>query len=242
MSSPLRIAIITNKPDQLNDNYRHWLAKVDVTQLELFFHTLDPDIENRFSTCDALILTGGGDFSLESGAYASSSEAQATTIYNTNPTRDQLEKTLLQLALSQQKPILGICRGFQSLNVFFGGTLIPDISKRLSEKCHPAHTTTPHELMQSGTPDRYHPVTFTAQSNFSSLIDIKNSHFTNSFHHQAIDQLGKNLVATAFAPDGIVEEIILQNHPNVTGVQFHPERMREEIWIQQWTKNWLNTV
>ncbi|MEZ5406167.1 MAG: gamma-glutamyl-gamma-aminobutyrate hydrolase family protein [Verrucomicrobiia bacterium] len=238
MSSP-RIAIVTNKPDHLGNHYRDWLATIHVTQLELFFHTPSQDIEKRFATCNALILTGGGDFSLESGAYASLSEAQEAKIYNTNPDRDQVEKILLQLALFQNKPVLGICRGLQSLNVFFHGTLIPDISKRLGNRCDPAHTTTPDELAQSGTPDRFHPVTFNSQSNFASILNITQPHTTNSYHHQAIDQLGKNLIATAFAPDGIIEEIVMQNNPKVMGVQFHPERMREENWIQQWTKNWL---
>lgn len=241
MNQPL-IAIVTNKSDRLGDHYTNWLAQAGFTNLELFYHDNSHKISNRFSRCNALILTGGGDFSLESGAYANNDEAKEAKIYGVNLERDNLERNLLHLALAQNKPVLGICRGFQAINVICGGTLIPDLSKRLGTSCDPAHTTTPEELAQTGTPDRFHPVIFTSQSSFAKVIDVTKPHSTNSYHHQGIDQLGQGLRITAQAPDGIIEEIRLEKNDHVIGVQFHPERMRELEWIQHWTKHWLETI
>lgn len=238
----LRIAIITNKPDRLGDHYRDWLAQAGATSLELFYHKITSDWEERFSQCNALVLTGGGDFSLDSGAYNNPQEAKEAKIYGMNSERDNLESNLLHLALRQNKPVLGICRGCQAINVICGGTLIPDLSNRLGSQCDPAHTTTPEELNQPGTPDRFHPVMFTPQSSFDQIIDIKKPHLTNSYHHQAVDQLGEGLMIVAKAPDGVIEEIRLQKKPQVIGVQFHPERMREEKWIQKWTQNWVQSI
>ena len=241
MKSP-RIAIVTNKPDRLGDHYRDWLAQAGGSSLELFFHETMSDPTQRFLQCDALVLTGGGDFALKSGAYSNLDEAKKAKIYGENPHRDALEKILLELVFEKQKPVLGVCRGLQALNVFCGGTLIPDITNRLGADCDPAHLTTPEELAQPGTPDRFHYVTFKPQSSFASIVDIQKTHLTNSYHHQAIDKLGEKLIVTALTSDGIIEEIRSDDNPQMLGVQFHPERMREQNWIQKWTQAWVEKI
>ena len=116
--------------------------------------------------------------------------------------RDFEELALIRAFCTNQKPILGICRGIQAINVFFGGTLFQDIL---------GHRNTSHLV---GTV----PGTYTA-----SLTG--NFFKTNSYHHQAIDQLGQDLDAAAYSKDdGIVEAIEHRTLP-ILGVQWHPERM-----------------
>lgn len=133
------------------------------------------------------------------------------------PERDEFELALLCAAYKTGKPILGICRGMQLINVFFGGTLFQDI------KCH----------MQS-EPKAEQP--FTAKILKDSLlysIVKKDEIKINSFHHQAVSAVGGGLTVSATAPDGIAEAIELKNESDPTskntsggfllGIQWHPE-------------------
>lgn len=146
--------------------------------------------------CDGLLLTGGGD--IHPDLYGASPSTEHLSI---DCARDEEELSLTRAFCSQNKPILGICRGLQVLNVFFGGTLFQDISNH-DEQLHMVSTV-------SGTR--------TAQLIGSSLI-------TNSYHHQAVNQLGKNLHSSAFATDGQIEAAE-HIHLPILGVQWHPERM-----------------
>ena len=108
-------------------------------------------------------------------------------------------------SLWRKKPVLGICRGLQVLNVFFGGTLIQDL---------PGHS-------QAAGRDRLHRVR-TAPSPLQDLFG--ETLVVNSAHHQAADRLGQGLRAVQWAIDGTVEAVIHQSLP-VWGVQWHPERL-----------------
>lgn len=152
----------------------------------------------KASDCDALLLPGGGD--LESWRYGQADEA----CRNTEPERDTVEFSLLELFVSAAKPVLGICRGLQTINVFFGGTLIQDL---------PGHS-------QAQGLDRLHYLR-TAPSPLGNLWGA--GIVVNSAHHQAAGRLGTGLQAVQWAPDGTVEAILHQTLP-VWAVQYHPER------------------
>jgi len=147
--------------------------------------------------CDGLLLPGGGD--LEPWRYGQ----ENTASHGLEPWRDREELELLDWFISRRKPVLGICRGIQVLNVYFGGTLVQDI---------PGHS-------QSHGQDRFHRVC----SAPSPLKDLCGE-MVNSAHHQALDRLGSGLEAVQWAPDGIVEAVCHRRLP-VWGVQWHPERM-----------------
>ena len=144
--------------------------------------------------CTGLLLPGGGD--MEPWRYGQSNTASR----NLDPARDALELDLLERFTALHKPVLGICRGMQSINVFFGGTLLQDI---------PGHT-------QVDGADRMHPV--------RSAPGVFDAESVNSAHHQAVDRLGGGLRAEQWAADGVIEAFRHTRLP-VWGVQWHPERL-----------------
>ena len=127
---------------------------------------------------------------------------------------DEMELKLFQAFYKLGKPILGICRGHQLINVALGGTIIQDISTQKSDAI--AHRG------ESDTDNRFHTVTTQPGSAISQLFGPE--FVSNTYHHQAVDQLGKGLKATAVTEDGIVEALEHASAP-ILSVQFHPERM-----------------
>ena len=152
-------------------------------------------------SCDALILPGGGDLApWRYGQINTASRAQ-------DPARDALEWKLLEHFVSGKKPILGVCRGMQSINVFFGGDLVQDW---------------PNHSAADGA-DCFHAVC-TAPSILRTLYGARC--VVNSSHHQIVGRLGSGLEALQWADDGAVEAIRHRDLP-VWGVQWHPERTPE---------------
>lgn len=150
--------------------------------------------------CDALLLPGGGD--LEPWRYGQEKRGS----HNPDPERDEQELSLLEQFAQSGKPVLGICRGLQVINVFFGGTLIQDL---------PGHG------MVNGA-DRYH-IVHTADPRMRQLCGGERI-LVNSAHHQAVDLLGKGLRVIQRAEDGIVEAVCHEGLP-ILALQWHPERL-----------------
>lgn len=149
--------------------------------------------------CDALFLPGGGD--LEPWRYGRPNTASR----GLEPERDTAELALLEQFATAGKPVLGVCRGLQVINVFFGGTLIQDL---------PGHSA-------MGGIDRLH-FARAVPSPLGALCG--RSMIVNSAHHQAVERLGTNLLAVQWAPDGTVEALCHRTLP-VWAVQWHPERL-----------------
>ncbi len=155
---------------------------------------------------DGLILCGGDD--VDPARFGQENRGSQ----GIDPDRDAAELALIDACLAAKKPILGICRGHQILNVALGGTLLQDIGEPL----HQFHTHDPV------TGDRVHAVRC-RKGNF--LYNSYGANFlVNSSHHQAVDSLGKGLRAIAWSESGLVEAMDLPGLP-VLCVQFHPERM-----------------
>ena len=154
---------------------------------------------------DGLLLSGGKDVATE--LYGQETKYDFVL---TDPKRDDLEMGLIKEFIRLGKPIFGICRGIQVLNVYFGGTLYQDIPDQLGGEhskgvCHPV------KLKEDSILGRM----------FGASMEI------NSYHHQALDALGKGLVATAWSDAGgheIVEAVEHESLP-IWSVQWHPERM-----------------
>ena len=149
--------------------------------------------------CSALLLPGGGD--VEPWRYGQANTAGR----GLEPDRDRAELLLLERFTRARKPVLGICRGLQVINVFFGGTLVQDL---------PGHG-------QAAGQDRLHRAR-TAPSPLEDLYGA--AAIVNSAHHQAADRLGSGLRAVQWALDGTVEAVVHAALP-VWGVQWHPERL-----------------
>lgn len=168
-----------------------------------------------------VILTGGGDLS-ESCYNHALSPAERKTLGRIEPSREAYERKILAWAAVRNVPTLGICRGCQMLNVFAGGTLIPDIGfwhARRKITARPAHR-------QAGDASRpSHEVRLDPDGQLHRLLGGVSRICVNSSHHQALARRGKGLVVTARAPDRIIEAIEDPRRPFWIGVQFHPERM-----------------
>jgi putative glutamine amidotransferase len=180
---------------------------------------LPPQLDDRAQEelsprLDGLLLTGGGDVDP-----ATFGEPRHPTVYDVAPSRDRLEMTLVRRCMAGGKPILAICRGIQLLNVALGGSLYQDMA---------SDPGTPIKHDQSEPRDQpTHPVKVAPGSLLARVLR-REELAVNSLHHQAVKALGKNLVAVAYAPDGIIEGIELEDSgPSrfVLGVQWHPEEL-----------------
>jgi putative glutamine amidotransferase len=159
---------------------------------------------------DGLVLQGGAD--IHPSCYGC--EPSGPT-HSTDLVRDLFELDLLRAFVAAGKPVLGICRGMQLINVALGGTLHQDLVS-----C--AVASDPHHH-PSAEEDYRHGLELVAGGWLCDLYDGHLRAQVNSIHHQGVDRLGDGLVVEARAPDGVVEAIRSTRHPFVVGVQWHPE-------------------
>jgi len=171
-----------------------------------------PSVRDYVASLDGLLLQGGSDVSPESYG-----QTPLDPAWNGDRVRDRYEIELLREFVSHGKPVLGVCRGAQLINVAFGGTLHQDIPTKFP-------LAVPHR-----DPVAYdqlaHAVRIEPGSVLAQLYpDAGHSHEVSSIHHQAIDALGEGLVVEARSvPDGIIEAIRWTGSSYVVGVQWHPE-------------------
>jgi putative glutamine amidotransferase len=195
-------------------NYEKWIAmEPGVEVIKLGY------VENNIKAvaqCDGILLTGGEDVC--PAFYDQPENLKYCDPDNMDEKRDEFELKVLALAGHRSLPVLGICRGLQITNVFFGGTLIPDI---------PQFTKSEHAKFAEGD-DRYHSIKIDADSQLERIAGVVSGE-VNSAHHQSADAIGDGLVATAFSAEGIVEAIERapgSDKPFLLLVQWHPERMK----------------
>ncbi|WP_143321972.1 gamma-glutamyl-gamma-aminobutyrate hydrolase family protein [Clostridium sp. HBUAS56010] len=174
------------------------------------------DLEQLAKELDGFLFAGGPDVH----PFLFGEETQAHC-GNVSYERDEMELSLLPLILDLKKPILGICRGIQILNIALGGTIWQDIPSQIRQDFPIAHTQ----------PFRYqipsHTVTLTAGSLLSKIAG-KQTLEVNSMHHQAVKDLAPDLVATAYSPDHLTEALEMPGYPFFLGVQWHPEYLWEK--------------
>ena len=180
---------------------------------------LIPDVDDELlhplvEEMDGFIFQGGTDMAPESYGEKPIENGR----WKGDLVRDKYELKLMGLAMESDKPILGICRGMQVMNVYFGGTLYQDTK-----------TQRPEVLVHRDA-DQYdtvsHEITFTEKKILSKIYKNAQSTRVNSVHHQSIKNLGKNLEVLAESPeDGVIEAIGYTKAPDgwVMGVQWHPE-------------------
>lgn len=159
---------------------------------------------------DGLVLQGGAD--IHPSCYGSEPDGP---LHATDLVRDLFELDLLRAFIAAGKPVLGICRGMQLINVALGGTLHQDLV--LSGAASDPHD---HPTAEE---DYRHGLAFEPGSWLSRLYGGCIRTHVNSIHHQGVDRLGEGLTIEARAPDGVVEAIRSTQHPFLVGVQWHPE-------------------
>ena len=175
-------------------------------------------IVNTLAHIDALILSGGADINpLWAG------EDPSPKLHGINQERDLPELLIARLAYNRQIPMLGICRGIQTLATAFGGRVSQDISDVATVK-------------HSQDADRSEPTHSVVVTPGSTLYDIYQSDklLVNSFHHQAVAVPGDKFRVVAESADGIVEAMESTEYKSILGVQWHPECMTDGLPLFQW--------
>ena len=171
-------------------------------------------IINTLERLDAIILTGGADYNpLWAG------EEPSAKLHHINAQRDLPELLITRLAYNRNIPMLGICRGIQTLAMALDGKVIQDISE-----------TIPNTIKHSQDADTCEPTHSVSVAEGSMLHDVygKDKLYVNSFHHQAVGDCGPKFIVTAKANDGVVETIESSEYRKIMGVQWHPECMGDD--------------
>jgi putative glutamine amidotransferase len=167
--------------------------------------TVDPlAAESYVDLVDGVLLSGGAD--VDPGLYGADRHPEVKEV---DRPRDDFEIALAREADAAGRPLLGICRGVQVMNVALGGTLVQ------------------HEPSHKVEAEDAHPVDVTAGTRLGRIVGAT-GFSVNSHHHQAIDRCAATLRVVARAPDGTVEAAESERHPFLVGVQWHPERLSDE--------------
>lgn len=174
---------------------------------------IPPIAEEIVARLDGLVLCGSPS-DVDPARYGQPRHPEVNRVH---PDRDETDRRVLEQAFQEKKPVLGICFGMQSLNVYLQGTLIQHIPDRISGALD-------HKNRQLR-----HPVLLEPNCLIAEWSGGPKEVLVNSTHHQAVDQPGKGLRVVARAPDGVVEAVE-GNFPAhfVIGVQWHPERIWKE--------------
>ena len=231
-TAPLKIGMsarLMHKPPQelgfrnktlqyLEQAAAHWIMGHGAMVLMLPTLGFDAEVERRrvsvrhyVDALDGLVMQGGADISP-----ISYGQQPLRPEWGGDIVRDRYEMELLEGFLAQGKPVLGICRGCQLINVAFGGTLYQDIATQRAD----ARNHVDAELYD----EHNHMVVFEPGSRLAELYGERKGGWVTSIHHQAVDRLGADLqVEARSSEDGLVEAIRASGSNFVAGVQWHPE-------------------
>lgn len=201
----------------LEQSVAHWVMSRDVLVLMVptvdkrgLLHRSNIRLSDYARHLDGLVLQGGADVSPSSYG-----EEPLEAEWGGDRLRDEYEIELVHEFVEAGKPVLGVCRGAQLINVAFGGTLYQDLAEQLPESG--PHLTDAYEKL-------LHTVSFEPGSGLARLYPGISEARVNSIHHQAIKTLGRDLSAEALSqPDGVIEAIRHAGPGFVFGVQWHPE-------------------
>ncbi len=199
----------------INAAYCRYVEKAGCIPLALPTWLEFERIPALMQSIDGLLLSGGDD--VFAGAYG---ESVIPGTWRIDPPRTFFEIELVAEALRQNKPVFGICRGCQMINVALGGTLYQDIPSQVAD------------AIQHRSPDKprwnYHGIHIEKHSALGAILNTTSLRVTTS-HHQSIKALGQGLKISARSQDGIIEAIEAPEQTFVLGVQWHPETMDDDV-------------
>ena len=172
----------------------------------------DKDLDQLVKRFDGFIFTGGPD--MEPNYFG---EQPVPALGTITPSRDHFEVQLAKAVLKSGKPILGICRGCQVMNVVCGGTLIQDLPSQYKVDNLIKHVQSAPRWHAS------HAVELVPGTKLAECFPGETTIRVNSYHHQAIKDLAPNWVVSAKAPDGVIEAAEATDYPYLMAIQWHPE-------------------
>ncbi|HUG21822.1 gamma-glutamyl-gamma-aminobutyrate hydrolase family protein [Piscinibacter sp.] len=215
---PLELGFRNKTLQYLEQSIAHWIMGRGAVVYMLPALAFGAEIERRqvsvrnyVDTLDGLVLQGGADVSPTSYG-----QQPLRPEWSGDIVRDRYEMELLEGFLAQGKPVLGICRGSQLINVAFGGTLLQDIGT--------LHTGAARHVDADMYDQLLHEIRFEPEARMAELYPGLQGGRVNSIHHQAVDRLGADLrVEARSADDGVIEAIRARGSAFVAGVQWHPE-------------------
>jgi len=210
----------TNGPTRLTGVSRAYLAALEAAGAAPLILPLglgEDSWRALFDRLDGVLIPGGGDIGLQRLGL----EGPVPSLKEASEERDLIEFVLVRWAAEAQRPLLGICRGAQVINVALGGTLYLDLPSQFPGAL--AHDAPKGTLR--GKPA--HAIAVEAGSLLAHALGTREA-AVNSFHHQAAREVAPGLQVAARAPDGVVEGLELAGHPFALGVQWHPEEMQAE--------------
>lgn len=204
----VKIGITKTDWEDKHLNYVRWI-KGDGNDVEVV--TLSKDDVEKIDECEGFVLSGGVDIHPE---YYNGNENYDNAPSRFNTQRDDFEFSLLKKAFETQRPVLGVCRGLQLINVYCNGTLVQDMAEQ-------------NDIHTDDESDKTHPIDVERGTMLSNIVGVQ-SGMVNSAHHQSIRELGSNLIANSYSGDGTIEGIEWKDkngRPFMLAVQWHPERM-----------------
>ncbi len=179
----------------------------------------EPTLRCVYDQLDGIFLTGGVD--VDPTQYG---EAREPLCGATDPARDGTELRLIRWALADHKPVLGVCRGLQAINVAAGGALYQDVTAQhpgaIKHDCFPTAGDWARD-------DLVHEVDVLPDSRLGAILRLPRV-LVNSMHHQGVKRLAPGLAVSARAPDGLIEGLEGANGHFLVGVQWHPEELVEK--------------
>lgn len=185
------------------------ILKVGNIPIVIPFMQDEKRLEEIIGRLDAVILPGGEDI-----APARYHETPSPKLGEVNLPRDSFDMAVIKLAMKEHIPLLGICRGMQAINVYFGGTLYQDLPSEYQIKKVAHRQSVPKAIPTH--------VVYVEPHSYLARVSGQDSLKVNSFHHQAVKDIAAGFRVTARGSDGVIEAFESDKYP-VMGVQFHPE-------------------
>ncbi len=196
---------VTPRIVTINDTEKEFVTRYYINEMQkrdanvIMIALNNPNVEEILELCDAFVVTGGTD--MDPKYYGETNEGLSKGV---RPELDLIDKQVIEFAVKTKKPLLGICRGHQSINAFLGGSLIQDIGES-----------------HRGIKDGHIVQTFP-----NDILKFDQTIIVNSYHHQAVNKVAPNMKVVAKHGDGTIEAIVHDFLP-IIGIQWHPEELSD---------------